>query len=270
MTLEPLPKRMFARFSPKAEKAKAYGYLNAILYLAPAEYAGVGNLCPHASPACRAACLGLHSGQASMVKSERKRDANNVRKSRALKARYFMLNRETFLRHVILDVARNQGFAVRNGWTLAVRLNGATDIAYEGIRVTVSPDDSARIAKLSRGTLGVAPGSYRNIFAAFPSLQFLDYTKNPHRMRRALPANYHLTFSRSETNAALAANVLQRGGNVAAVFDRLPPTYGGFKVIDGDLHDLRFLDPRNVIVGLTPKGPKAKRDKSGFVIRNAA
>jgi hypothetical protein len=41
-------------------------------------------------------------------------------------------------------------------------------------------------------------------------------------------------------------------------------------VIDGDEHDLRHLDGRGVVIGLSPKGPRAKHDKSGFVIRNAA
>lgn len=37
-------------------------------------------------------------------------------------------------------------------------------------------------------------------------------------------------------------------------------------VIDGDLNDLRFLDPKGVVVGLSAKGSLAKNDKSGFVI----
>ena len=40
-------------------------------------------------------------------------------------------------------------------------------------------------------------------------------------------------------------------------------------MIDGDEHDLRFLDDANVVVGLTPKGNKAKRDQSGFVVAAA-
>ena len=48
----------------------------------------------------------------------------------------------------------------------------------------------------------------------------------------------------------------------------LPKTYLGFRVINGDSHDLRFLDPKGVIVGLSPKGNKAKKDTSGFVIQN--
>jgi len=64
-------------------------------------------------------------------------------------------------------------------------------------------------------------------------------------------------------------HILQAGGNVAVVFaNGLPDRWNGFPVINGDLHDLRHLDPRGVVVGLSPKGPKAKRDMSGFVIRN--
>ena len=52
----------------------------------------------------------------------------------------------------------------------------------------------------------------------------------------------------------------------AIVFrNQLPKTYKGFNVVNGDLHDLRFLDPRNSIVGLKAKG-KAKTDMSGFVL----
>jgi hypothetical protein len=53
---------------------------------------------------------------------------------------------------------------------------------------------------------------------------------------------------------------------VAVVFDKLPETYLGKPVIDGDVSDLRFLDPKGVIVGLKAKG-KAKKDSSGFVVK---
>ena len=77
------------------------------------------------------------------------------------------------------------------------------------------------------------------------------------------------------TNDAIAINLLKRGFNVAMVFDKLPETYNGFKVINGDLDDLRFLDEKNVIVGLkykknTGKGGGEKNAlaySSGFAIR---
>jgi hypothetical protein len=56
---------------------------------------------------------------------------------------------------------------------------------------------------------------------------------------------------------------MERGINVAMVYAPSVPT--DWNVIDGDLSDLRFLDPPNSIVGLKAKG-KAKKDQSGFVI----
>ena len=66
------------------------------------------------------------------------------------------------------------------------------------------------------------------------------------------------------SNDVLAAK--QAGLNIAVVFRKdLPETYLGRKVINGDDTDLRFLDEKNVIVGLKAKG-KAKKDTSGFVV----
>jgi hypothetical protein len=54
--------------------------------------------------------------------------------------------------------------------------------------------------------------------------------------------------------------------NAAAVFrNKLPASFKGVPVVDGDKHDLRFLDEKGVIVGLKAKG-KAVTDQSGFVI----
>jgi hypothetical protein len=92
-----------------------------------------------------------------------------------------------------------------------------------------------------------------------------------HRIRRfdrALPANYSLTFSRSELNDVDALRLLSRGQNVAVVFaGAKPATWHDYRVVDGDAHDLRHLDPRGVVIGLSPKGARAKHDSSGFVVR---
>lgn len=255
--------RFFSVDSPKAIKAAKWNYLNAINYMAPHKSGGVGNLCSHASPACIALCLGRESGQAAMV--SRVTGTNNVRQSRERKARYFMGERQAYMAEMLLHIARRKREADRKGMALAVRPNGSTDIAYEGLRVVIDPAFAAELSRVSG--LTVSAGVH-TIFSAFPSVQFLDYTKNPLRLERSLPANYHLTFSRSETNDTDALGVLAAGGNVAVVFaGGLPATWHGYRVIDGDAHDLRFLDPRNVVVGLSPKGLKAKRDGMGFVVR---
>lgn len=253
----------FSLDSPKAVKARHFGYLNAINYMAPADLGGVGNLCPHASAGCKALCLGWFSGQAGMVKGNRKRAINSVRSSRVRKARMFMRARASFMSEMFAGIDRAKRKADREGLQLCVRLNGATDIAWEGIRTLGRANRADMSGELVNET----------VFEAFPQIQFVDYTKNPRRALAAaqgkLPANYHLTFSRSEDNEAQCRDVLAAGGNVAVVFaGEMPSTYLGAMVVDGDTHDLRHLDPKGVVIGLTPKGTKAKRDRSGFVVRS--
>ncbi|SNT40033.1 hypothetical protein SAMN04488078_11405 [Antarctobacter heliothermus] len=55
-------------------------------------------------------------------------------------------------------------------------------------------------------------------------------------------------------NTHQARAVLAAGMNVAAVVDSLEGTLFGFPIIDGDEHDLRFLDPSPCVVGLKAKG----------------
>ncbi len=239
--------RIFSFDSAKAIKAQGYGYLNAIHYMAPASLAGVGNLCPDASDGCKALCLGWHSGQAGMVADDA--DINSVRRSRIDKARRFMRDRAAYMRDVVRSIELGILKAHKLGMMLCVRMNGSTDIAWEGI------------ACVRNGV------RYRNLMQAFPDIQFVDYTKSARRFERALPANYSLTLSRHEHNEDAAVALVASGrGNAAVVVKSVPETWRGLTVIDGDKHDLRHLDPRGVIVGLTPKGRKAKRDTSGFVI----
>ena len=82
-----------------------------------------------------------------------------------------------------------------------------------------------------------------------------------------MPKNYQLTFSRSEESKEDELEiVLASGGNVAVVFrGGLPKTYLGFPVVNGDYTDLRFLDPKGSVIGLTEKG-LAKKDETGFVV----
>lgn len=263
MSMHQFP-RMFSMDSTKAIKAQDYGWLNAINYMAPADTAGIGNLCPHASAGCKALCLGEHSGQAAMI--SRDTGTNEVRESRKRKAVYFMRNRPAYMAETARHIALAYRQAQRKRMHLAVRMNGSTDIAYESVRFMVDDTLAAYVAKVTgKDTKAGA----HTVFTLFPYIQFVDYTKNPKRFARALPQNYDLTFSRSETNDADAIELLSKGVNVAVVFaNTLPDNWHGFPVIDGDKHDLRHLDAKGGrVVGLLPKGSKAKRDQSGFVVR---
>jgi hypothetical protein len=215
----------------KTVKGEAMGYQTYIMHLAPSTLSGY-QTCPMASEGCASACLNT-AGRGRFTA---------IQEARIRKTRWFFEDRETFMAQLVKDIAAAIRKANREGMTPVFRLNGTSDIRWETVAV-----------------LG-----YRNVMELFPQVQFYDYTKLPNR--RNIPSNYHLTFSRSESNEHL----IPQGMNVAVVFDSLPDVWMGRKVIDGTETDLRFLDEQNVVVGLLAKG-KAKKDTSGFtILRRAA
>jgi hypothetical protein len=257
-------KRFLSIDSPKAIKAAGFGFLNGINYGAPHKLAGVGNMCAHASAGCIKLCLGVESGQAAMHKPG---ELNSVLKSRIAKTEYFMTDRSGFMVEFSYHAAKLIRSAQDSGLGSCIRPNGSWDQRFEGIPVPVDSTLAERLSGILRRP--IAAGRYKNLMALFSEAQWVDYTKNPYRFNKPLPPNYHLTFSLSETNESTARAILASGFNVAAVFsDGLPDTYLGRPVHNGDSHDLRFLDPKGCVIGLSPKGRAAKRDQSGFVIRN--
>ena len=109
--------------NPKASKATAYGFLNAILYMAPAASGGVGNLCPFAG-SCAKLCLGEHSGQAAIGAPEK----NSAIRARRARAKAYMTDRAAFLAYVVKDVERCRRIARKLGLRLCYRFNGSTDV----------------------------------------------------------------------------------------------------------------------------------------------
>lgn len=147
---------------------------------------------------------------------------------------------EAFLASLRYDIAALQRKANKLGLRCAVRINGTSDL----------------------------PKLARQMASEFPEVQFYDYTKIPRAWKRVM-GNYSLTFSFGGDNLADSLDALQHGVNVSVVFDTrkgqaLPESWNGYRVIDGDLDDLRYSDETGVVVGLRAKGP-AKKDTSGFV-----
>ena len=225
--------------NPKTMKGEEQGYLTFILHLAPANVSGY-QTCPKATEGCKAACLNT-AGRGGMFKPV---GTNVIQEARKRKTRVFFENRVEFMNLLMEDIQRGIKYAEKRGFIPVFRLNGTSDIAWEKIRV----------------------GQYRNIMEAFPTVQFYDYTKI--LGRKNLPANYSLTFSRAESNEMDTRLAASAGMNVAVVFSTkvLPAVYLGRQVFNGDESDLRFLDPKGVVVGLYAKG-RAKKDTSGFVVR---
>jgi len=234
-----------AASNAKTAKGKDLPYEAAILHLSPADRSGYMT-CPYASPGCKHACLNTagHGGIGG--------DDNSVQRARIRKTRLFFEDRAEFMRLLVADIEALVRKARKTGKQPVVRLNGTSDLGW--MRIPCERDGLA----------------YANIFHAFESVWFYDYTKVPSRIGIRLPMNYKLTFSLSESNDAHAAKALASGMNVAVVIDLaesqpFPTTWSGYTLVDGTTHDFRFLDPAGpVIVGLRPKG-RAKHDGSGFV-----
>lgn len=77
-------RRLFSVDNPKSVMATEYGFLNGILYMAPAKTGGVGNLCGAESTGCERLCLGMFSGQAAIV-ADLEHGDNAVRRARRAK-----------------------------------------------------------------------------------------------------------------------------------------------------------------------------------------
>jgi hypothetical protein len=246
--------RLLTIGNPKTLKGQAQGYITAVLHLAPASTSGF-NVCPMATAGCKASCLntagrgGIAAGNATFESAEGALPDNAIQKARIARTQWFFADREAFVAQLVIEIYAFVNKAKRDGLIPCVRLNGTSDIRWERIPCN----------------------GLENIMAEFPAVQFYDYTKLANR--KGVPSNYHLTFSLAEDNDAHAASVLADGGNVAVVYrdKALPQSYAisgvTREVVSGDDSDLRFLDPRGVIVGLYAKG-KAKRDTLGFVRPN--
>lgn len=216
----------------KTVKGQKKGVLTGILYMAPHTVGGGRTMCPFSTAGCRAVCL-YTAGRGGF---------NSVQEARIRKTQAFQVDPITFVAKLAEDVRELVRVAEKRGMIPAVRLNGTTDIEWEKY----------------------------GIIQQFPDVQFYDYTKWP-PFRRFLtvpkPDNYHVTFSYSESpHSQQWASMWQRKGvNTAIVFNQnLPDTFTigrtKRKVINGDESDLRFTDPKGVIVGLKTKGSARRAD----------
>jgi hypothetical protein len=207
-----------------------------ILYMAPSNIVPGVDLCPFASPECRALCLNT-AGRGIF---------SNVQLSRINKTELWRDNREQFYLQLGNELLKIHDQSIKQNKKIAIRLNGTSDVDHLGL--------------LLRYT-GII---FLDVF--YSDLIFYDYTKNINHVKKYKNSRYHLTFSRSECNDQQVEQAINLGVNIAVVFrNQLPATYKGLQVINGDLSDLRINDPKNCIIGLIAKG-KAKKQKSNFVV----
>lgn len=247
--------------NPKLSKSgdKMPHYHTKGLFLAPSTASGV-DVCPAASKECKAACLGAHSGRATM------RPVKQARNDRT----HFMVDHpKHFYAKLDHEITSAKNIAHKKGQKLEVRLNGTSDIPHEHL----------------------AP----HLFTKHHDVQFYDYTKIHGRSNnKAMPKNYHLTHSSTglnhkESNWGSVRKHLDKGGTASMVFKvktgikgtreagKLPThvhdeeTGKHYRVVDGDEHDHRHLDHsfnkvphgEGVIAGLRLKGGPKNLARAG-------
>ena len=230
--------KLLSTANPKIQKGTKLGYLSFILHLAPADLSG-REVCPKRTAGCTQACLNT-AGRGGMFRKGE--NTNVIQQARIRKTRYFFEARDYFMIDLYDDIKRAIRYAERQGLKPVFRLNGTSDLSWE--KYTINE---------------------HNLFELFPDVQFYDYTKVLGR-KTSKYKNYHLTFSAADGNDADVAKAMEQGMNVAVVFDEIPQEYKGKSVFNADDTDLRFMDPKGVVLGLKAKG-RAKKDYSGFVIR---
>jgi hypothetical protein len=219
--------------SPKL--AKDQRYLTAILYLAGAADA---RLCPAAGE-CKQYCLITKAGRGAIGGPD-----NSVMRARKARTEFLFNYPEQFREQLTAEINALKRKAERIGVPLAVRLNGGSDL------------------------------DWTDVYSVFKNVQFWEYTKRPDLAVRlnALP-NVHMSYSVNEMTTDRIRGILMGAQvNMVQVFNvakgkDLPAKLGTIDVIDGDSSDLRFLDPKGVIVGLRLKSlTKIDRSKrSSFI-----
>ena len=231
--------KLLTTSNTKTNKGVPYGYMTYILHLAPYDLSGF-NVCPKATPGCILGCLNTSGHGGMFIDIE----DSKVQQARIRRTKFFVNDREGFMKQLAKEIRAGIAYATKKGLIPTFRLNGTSDLSWEKY--------------VMEGGL--------NVFDTFPYVQFYDYTKVLGR-KVSNYSNYHLTFSRAENNDADVAKAIDAGMNVAIVYHKaMPAQYNGLNVVNGDTNDLRFLDPKGVVIGLKAKG-RARKDASGFVIR---
>ena len=233
------------------DKRSGDQYITGILYIAPSTEGGV-DVCVGSDGCCRIGCLNT-AGNPAVLKGKLR--------SRIRKAQELHLSPELFFTKLKSDIVLLKYFADSFGLKLAVRMNGTSDY-----------DFGEKLEDFVKEQVG-------------KGVVFYDYTKIiPRYKKYSQNKLIHQTFSRSASNDKSSLEILKNGGNVAYVFYQknnvLPNYYLGYKVLNGDASDLRFLDdkekqfdengnPIGLIIGLNAKGSlKGKGGRSRAIRRS--
>ena len=226
--------------SPKLEKnPDGQEYLANAFYGAPS-WASLFNTCSMATYGCGTNCLNESGhGQLHMIN----KGVHCVHVARMTRTLIWFKYRDQFKAKAQREIRALKRKADKLGVPLAIRPNGTTDLRFEKL--------------------------WPELFSDNPDVTLWDYTKDMTRNVDHIP-NYSLCYSVHEnTSDADIEKAFSNGMNCVVVgrlkrTDVKPTSYKGRPTVDGDKHDLRFLDPAGSFVLLFAKGG-AYGDATGFV-----
>ncbi len=221
---------------------------------------GSSTVCPRATNGCRTGCV-IRGGMAQAFPE--------IDAGRRLRNLAYQSDPEAYLRQLADQLAC---------------IVSKTERAHIWRGNTGSDIDLRQMVKLANAALAAR---------GLPKQFFYDYTKVPEYFHHRA-GNHFLCFSRSEQNEEQAIDLLRAGEIVAVVFhemgdfaqhaayrQRLPETWQGFPVYNGDASDIRipglFDPPRpqdgsGYVVGLRLKGNYRQREaaiSNGFSVEVA-
>lgn len=230
--------------SMKMRLSEANGTVTYCLYLAPWNLSSY-QVCPGGLH-CHKFCLN-GSGRNKGDILAKGVEGSRINKARIKRTRLFYENKPLFMQLLIHEIKKTQNYAKKHHMEFSVRLNGTSDLSPEAF---------------------VYNG--KNILEIFPKVTFYDYTKVPNRFKLVEKySNYYLTFSYDGYNWNDCEIALQKNINVAVVFanqEMLPMKFAGYPVCDGNLWDMRYLDPKGHVVGLHYHVTAANYDSNGKYI----
>lgn len=243
----------------KTVKGQKKGYQTAVLYLAP--YVASGHqVCPMAEKAgCWRTCLntagrgGMPVGGMFTSPGGIELPDNTIQRARIRRTKMWIEKKAQFLELLEHEIQLHLRGAERRGLLPTIRLNGTSDIQWEKVRLA----------------------SGLTLMETYPDVQFYDYTKISKRLYDLTrPENYYLCLSGSAADSNYHKRCVQawKDGHSTvwvardeATKQRLLSQMTVSPAVDGDEHDLRFLDPKGAYVVLRAKGA-AKHEQNGFVL----
>ena len=215
--------------STKIEKGKKLNIATAILYLQPADLVATETLCAGADLfGCKEGCL-ISSGQLGMLQGKNASTKRTV---------LYLLEQERFMRVLGAEIEMH---SANHGDTLAVRLNGTSDIDFS------------------------------SFIQSKPHIQFYDYTKIYYRMKSNKLPNYDLTFSGSANGdkvLKITARAIRNGFRTVLAMNtaeskgeyKVPSKLDLIPLVNMDETDVRFKDASDAVGVLKRKGSnKAER-----------